>query len=69
MRSSHSLDRRSATFDDDRLIDHAGLVLPATLAQHLGLGELVEAHLNLGAAGRTNAGDLVPEHCWLVTRY
>lgn len=57
MRSSHSLDRLSATFDDDRLIDHAGLLLPTTLAQHLGLGELVNTHLNLGAAaGRANAG-------------
>ena len=44
MRSCHSLDRLSATFDDHRLIDHAGLLLPATLAQHLGLGELVDAH-------------------------
>ncbi len=60
MRSSHSLDRLSATFDDHRLIDHAGLLLPATLAQHLGLGELVDAHLNLGAAaGRANVGDKV----------
>ena len=42
MRSSHSLDRLSATFDDHRLIDHAGLLLPATLAQHLGLGALVD---------------------------
>jgi hypothetical protein len=25
------------TFDEQRLIDHAGLLLPATLAQHLGL--------------------------------
>jgi hypothetical protein len=60
MRASHSLDRLSATFDDDRLIDHAGLLLPATVAQHLGLGELVNAHLKLGAAaGRANAGDKV----------
>lgn len=60
MRSSHSLDRLSATFDDGRLIDHAGLLLPATLAQHLGLGELVDRHLDLGAAaGRANAGDKV----------
>ena len=60
MRSSHSLDRLSATFDDHRLIDHAGLLLPATLAQHLGLGALVDAHLKLGAAaGRANAGDKV----------
>jgi hypothetical protein len=36
----------------------AGLLLPATLAQHLGLRQLVERHLDLGAAvGRANAGD------------
>src|SRR3990172_9242022 len=58
MRSSHRLDRIAATFDDDRLIDQAGLLLPATLAQHLGLRELVEAHVDLGAApGRANAGE------------
>jgi hypothetical protein len=59
-RSSHTLDRLSATFDDDRLIDHAGLLLPATLALHLGLGELVNAHVDLGSApGRANVGDKV----------
>ena len=37
---------------------NAGLLLPATLAQHLGLGELVDHHLNLGSApGRANTGD------------
>ena len=39
-------------------MDHAGLLLPATLAGRLGLGELADAHLDLGdAAGRANAGD------------
>ena len=37
MRSSHSLDRLETAFDDDRLVANAGLLLPATLAQHLGL--------------------------------
>ena len=37
MRSSHSLDRLDTAFDDDRLVADAGLLLPATLAQHLGL--------------------------------
>ena len=49
MRSSHSLDRLDTAFDDDRLVADAGLVLPATLAQHLGLRELVDEHLDLGA--------------------
>ena len=58
MRSSHSLDRLDTAFDDDRLVADAGLLLPATLAHHLGLRELVDAHLDLGrAAGRANAGD------------
>jgi hypothetical protein len=58
MRSSHSLDRLDTAFDDDRLVADAGLVLPATLAEHLGLGELVDEHLDLGpATGRANVGD------------
>jgi len=58
MRSSHSLDRLDTAFDDDRLVADAGLLLPATLAHHLGLRELVNAHLDLGdAPGRANAGD------------
>ena len=58
MRSSHSLDRLDTAFDDDRLVADAGLLLPATLAQHLGLRELVDEHLDLGpTAGRANAGD------------
>jgi len=58
MRSSHSLDRLDTAFDDDRLVADAGLLLPATLAAHLGLRELIETHLDLGAApGRANAGD------------
>src|SRR5665811_523611 len=58
MRSSHSLDRLDTAFDDDRLVADAGLLLPATLAHHLGLKELVETHLDLGAApGRANVGD------------
>ena len=42
MRSSHSLDRLDTAFDDDRLVADAGLLLPATLAHHLGLQELVD---------------------------
>ncbi len=58
MRSSHTLDRLDVAFDDDRLVADAGLLLPATLAQHLGLKELVERHLHLGSAtGRANVGD------------
>jgi hypothetical protein len=58
MRSSHSLDRLDVAFDGTQLIADAGLVLPATLAARIGLRELADRHLHLGAApGRANAGD------------
>ncbi len=45
-------------FDDHRLVNNAGLILPATLALHLGLPQLVDRHLDLGRApGRANTGD------------
>ena len=51
-------DRIRIVFDDHRLVANAGLLLPATLAWHLGLRELVDHHLDLGgAAGRANTGD------------
>ena len=51
-------DRIQITFDDHRLVANAGLLLPATLAQHLGLWGLVDHHLDLGSApGRSNTGD------------
>ncbi len=57
MRSSHTLDRIATTFDDPGLIADAGLLLPATLAEHLGLRELLDAHVDLGSnAGRANVG-------------
>ena len=44
-------------FHDRRLVNNAGLILPATLALHLGLPELVDRHLDLGdAPGRANTG-------------
>jgi hypothetical protein len=58
MRSvSHTLDRLAVDFDDDRLVGDAGLILPATLGQHLGLRELFDEHVDLGdAPGRANVG-------------
>ena len=51
-------DRIQIAFDDQRLVANAGLLLPVTLAHHLGLGELVDRHVRLGdAPGRANAGD------------
>ena len=52
------LDRIQVAFDDHRLVDNAGLLLPATLARHLGLSQLVQQRLDLGdAPGRANTGD------------
>ncbi|MDP9332737.1 MAG: IS1380 family transposase [Actinomycetota bacterium] len=57
MRSSHSLDRVGVMFDDEHAVADAGLVLPATLAQHLELRELIDETVVLGdAAGRANVG-------------
>ena len=51
-------DRIQIAFDDHRLVANAGLLLPVTLAQHLGLRELVDNHVDLGdAPGWANAGD------------
>ena len=47
-------------FDDHRLVNNAGLLLPATLALHLGLPQLVDRHLNLGRApGQANTWDKI----------
>ena len=54
----HHPDRIRIAFDDHRLVSNAGLILPATLALHLGLPQLVQEHLDLGdAPGRANTGD------------
>ena len=53
-----SPDRIHVAFDDHRLVTNAGLLLPVTLAQHLGLGELVDNNVDLGETpGRANPGD------------
>ena len=51
-------DRIQIAFDDHRLVSNDGLLLPATLALHLGLSQLVQQRLDLGdAPGRANTGD------------
>lgn len=56
-RVPHALDGVGVVFDDERLVAPAGLIAPATLAQHLGLRELFGTHVDLGpAAGRANVG-------------
>ena len=54
---NHS-DRIRIVFDDHRLGANAGLLLPATLARHLGLSQLVQQRPDLGdAPGRANTSD------------
>ena len=48
-------DRMRIAFDDPRLVANAGLRLPATLALHLGLSELVDRHLDLAQIHRWGA--------------
>ncbi len=43
-------DRIQISFDDHPLVANAGLLLPVTLAHHLGLGGLVDRHVDLGDA-------------------
>ena len=58
MRPLEHPNRIRVSFDDHRLVANAGLILPATLARHLGLSQLVDRHLDLGRApGRANVGD------------
>ena len=60
MLTSERPDRIQVAFDDHRLVSNAGLMLPVTLTHRLGLGQLVDSHLDLGdAPGRANAGDKI----------
>ena len=52
-------DQIQITFDDCRLVANAGLLLPATLARHLGLRELVDHHLEDLAAQAVAAGSQI----------
>lgn len=47
MLPSEQSNRINIAFDDHRLVANAGLLLPVTLAHHLGLGELVDRHVDL----------------------
>ena len=45
------------TFDDEHAVANAGLIQPATLAEHLGVRELFDEHVDLGTApGHANIG-------------
>jgi hypothetical protein len=58
VRSSHSPDQIAVTFDHDHAVADAGVILVASLAEGLVLGELFAAHVDLGdTAGAANIGD------------
>jgi hypothetical protein len=58
VRSSHSPDQITVTFDDDHAVADAGLLLAATMAEGLLLRELFDTHLDLGnTPGAANPGD------------
>jgi hypothetical protein len=53
-------DRIHVAFDDHHLAANAGLILPVTLPHHLGPGDLVDRHVDLGdAIGRAYVADKV----------
>jgi hypothetical protein len=54
---SHRLDALEVVFDDRKAVATSGLVLPMTLADRLGLKQLVDANVHLGdVPGRANVG-------------
>src|SRR5690606_34434141 len=55
VKASHNLARVSATFDDNGLVSHGGLVVAAALTQKLGVAELVDGHVTATKAGAVNA--------------
>jgi hypothetical protein len=48
MGSSHTLDQLDTRFDDTHAIANAGLLLPATLAERLGIEQAADALTDLG---------------------
>lgn len=57
MKASHKLARLSVTFDDPHLVSNAGLALPGTVAQALGMREAIDDRVDLsGRVGAANAG-------------
>lgn len=55
--SSHTLDHMNVVFDDTNAVANGGLCLPLSLADRLGLRELIDESVDLGAAeGHANVG-------------
>ena len=51
MTACQSLDRLEVIFDDERAAANAGLILPATLAAHLGLEAAANELISLAGPG------------------
>jgi hypothetical protein len=68
MRSSHVvLDQVDITFDDERAVASAGLLLPATLAERLGIEQATDQLVDLGGrpgAARPGRKLLTLVHAW-----
>jgi hypothetical protein len=64
MQSSHSLDQLDIAFDDTHAIATAGLLLPATLAERLGIEQAADALIDLGE--RPGAAHPGRKHATLV---
>jgi hypothetical protein len=57
MQSSHTLGQLDIAFDDTHAIANAGLLLPATLAERLGIEQAADALIDLGErAGAAHPG-------------
>ena len=48
MGSSHTLDQLDSCFDDTHAVANAGLLLPAILAERLGIEQAADALIDLG---------------------
>jgi hypothetical protein len=48
MPSSYTLDQLDICFDDTHAVANAGMLVPATLAQRLGLEQVADALIDLG---------------------
>ena len=48
MGSSHTLDQLDVSFDDTHAVANAGLLLPATLAERLGIEQAADQLIDLG---------------------
>ena len=59
MKASHTWRRNSATFDDENLVSHAGLVPVLELAEQAGLRHLLHEHVKI-TSGRVKSGAANP---------